>query len=626
MGIDCRQAAELGTRVLSGNGSTTDAVELEKHFLACPPCRDSHARVVKVWGLMGALPQIALSPAAAREVSRAVGAGRFRRLYWIAGAAAAALLGVASFILMRPDGQVPAEVSHAPPPIARPVPPAEPNREPAPQEIERDRVEQLLEQEKQPATTPEPPNPGKSEPPAPVPAIQTPVIPVPSKPEEKQVAREEVKPSPKVMPPENEKPVAIPGETALPAGTLDRTEGTVFVVIGGRRSPAKAGQPIPSGAGLETAGAGSQAIFEYADGSRVALGADTILLQVCERRTPSGKPAEGKLIQVLQGILAAQIVRQPVGESMLFLTPHAEAKVLGTRLSLSVAAAVTRLDVRQGKVKLTRKEDGQSAEVTEGHFAMAGKGIAPASKPAPGPRMILHETFERGRWSAALAQGGDATSGLRFSTETGSLALQMAQKSPPDISPGVVAPGTPGAPGVKIPADVAKKAVESVARGAALGAKGELPRALWLETRQTFALSNDTPLRLRIRLWQSNGDTDRSSWFTVNRSMTGQALSLERRGDVLELWSEAAQAAVWKKEFLCVQEWEVLELWLTKDLVVVRRNDLTVHAGSNPVKAKIVQFSFGANAKAELAQDGEIRIDDLQLSWMTKADLEDVIR
>ena len=70
----------------------------------------------------------------------------------------------------------------------------------------------------------------------------------------------------------------------------------------------------------------------------------------------------------------------------------------------------------------------------------------------------------------------------------------------------------------------------------------------------------------------------------------------------------------------------MLELWLSKDQVVVRRNDLTVYAGPNPLKVKVVQLSLGGNAKGELAQDSEVRFDDVELSWTTKADLEDVTR
>ncbi len=612
MAMDCRQAAELGTRIVSGNGSTADEAELQKHHFACAPCRNNHARIAKVWAMMGALPQIALSPAAARMALPVAP----RRRAWLVGAVAAAtLLGLLGFVLFRSHEQAPSNTSRVPAP---PSPaPDEPKRESTRQEIERIRVEKLLEPETPVPQQPEAPQPKKIDPPAvPVPT-QKAEVPIPPQPEQKQVAREE---NPTQKAPLPEKPQ--PSETTLVAGTLDRAEGSVFLVVSGTKSAAKPGQPIPAGAGIETVGAGSQAVLEYADGSRVALGGDTILLAVLDRRAPAGKPAEGKQIQISQGVLAAQVARQPAGEPMVFLTPHAEAKVVGTRLSLSVVPASTRLDVRQGRVKLTRRDDGISADVTEGHYAMAGKGLAPSAKAAPGPKIILFETFDRGKWSAALSQGGDTTSGLRFSTETGSLAIQMAQKTPPEISPSVIVP----VPGGKLPPDVAKKAIDSVTRGATLGAKGDQPRALWLETRQAFALSNDTPLRLRARAWQSNGDADRTAWIAVNRASAGQSLSLERRGTTLQLWSEAAQAAVWKKDLPSVQEWESLELWLSKDQVVVRRNDLTVYSGPNPLKVKVVQLSFGGNAKGELAQDSEVRFDDVELSWTTKADLEDVTR
>src|SRR5207245_6329455 len=116
-------------------------------------------------------------------------------------------------------------------------------------------------------------------------------------PEKKEVVRDEPKTAPILNPPPHER------ETFPVAATLDRIHGTVFVVTAGEKSPAKAGQPIPAGAGIETAGAGSLAILEYEDGSRIALGADTVIGQVWDRHTPAGKTAEGKLIQLVQGVL-----------------------------------------------------------------------------------------------------------------------------------------------------------------------------------------------------------------------------------------------------------------------------------------------------------------------------------
>jgi hypothetical protein len=59
---------------------------------------------------------------------------------------------------------------------------------------------------------------------------------------------------------------------------------------------------------------------------------------------------------------------------MLFTTPHAVARVLGTTLKLAVEAKYTRLDVREGKVQLKRLSDNKAVDVAAGAYAVAGDG------------------------------------------------------------------------------------------------------------------------------------------------------------------------------------------------------------------------------------------------------------
>jgi ferric-dicitrate binding protein FerR (iron transport regulator) len=624
MPMDCAQSGELITRTISGNASPADEAELKKHLAACPGCTQTEARLRRVWELMGQLRPVALTAEKSAAVSGQIARRPSRRVRWIAGLAAAVVLSITVYAMVRSPQPAP-NIAHEPTPSLSPAPSDEPKDETVRDEAERTRVQGLLtnlEKNSAPvkpvATETEKQEPKKIETPAPSVTTQKPETPAPvlQQPEKKEVVREDQRPAPlpeKPAPPEREKTVAV-------AATLHRIQGTVFLVTAGTKSPAKAGQPIAAGAGIETVGQGSHAVLEFEDGTRIALGADTILGQVWDRHAP----AEGKQIQLAQGVLAAQVVKQPAAEPMVFLTPHAEARVPAARLSLTIAPSSTRLDVRQNRARLTRKEDGAFADVTEGHFAIAGKGVAPVAKAAPGPKVFLLENFDHGKWGSALVRGGDAGRGLRFSTESGALSVVVSQKTPSDAGVVISSPGGASDPNAKLPPDPLKKTGDIVARGPA--AKGELPRALWLEARPTFALSNDTPLRIRVRLWQSHSDADRSSWIALNRALPGQAILLERRGSVLQLWSEAAQAALWKKELPCVQEWESIELWLTKDQLVMRRNDQTLLTEANPLKLKTVQIAFGSNAKAELAQDEEARFDHFDLAWTTKADLEDVAR
>jgi hypothetical protein len=205
---------------------------------------------------------------------------------------------------------------------------------------------------------------------------------------------------------------------------------------------------------------------------------------------------------------------------------------------------------------------------------------------------------------------------MRLAVETGSFSLRALQKPAQDLAGG------------KMPSDaaeLARKALQSVNSVASLSRK-DWPRSAWLETRQAFPFSNEAPLRIRTRAWNSHDDADRIVWIALNHGVAGQGLSLERRGESLQLWVEGAVTPVWKKDAAAAQEWESVELWISKDQVAVRRNDETLYAGANPLKIKAAALSLGTNAKMELAQDEEVRFDDVDVFLTTKAELDEVTR
>jgi hypothetical protein len=154
--------------------------------------------------------------------------------------------------------------------------------------------------------------------------------------------------------------------------------------------------------------------------------------------------------------------------------------------------------------------------------------------------------------------------------------------------------------------------------------KKEWPRAAWLETRQ--ARLSTKPPRVRTRAWNSHHDPDRISWCAINRGVSGQGLVLERRGPLLQLWIDGANAPIWKKDIAAPQEWETLELWVSKDQMIVRRNEETLYVGANPLKVKGGTLSLGVHAKLELAQDEEVRFDDVDVILTTRAEFDEVSR
>jgi ferric-dicitrate binding protein FerR (iron transport regulator) len=189
---------------------------------------------------------------------------------------------------------------------------------------------------------------------------------------------------------ENEQRVVV--ESRVAAGIVahvERVQGQVFLVDGATRKPARAKDPVASGQGVETQGRGSLAVLRYLDKTRLELAADVQLRELAERE------AEGKRVHLLQGVLTAEVTKQPAGRPMIFKTPHGEATVLGTTLRLLVEDVSTRLEVTEGRVRLTRAFDGKSVEVPSGHFAVAAAGLDLVARAMP--RAMLVEDFEQAR-------------------------------------------------------------------------------------------------------------------------------------------------------------------------------------------------------------------------------------
>lgn len=603
MDMDCKSSADLVTRILSGNSSSQDETQLRSHVAACPSCADVERKLARTWALMGRLQPIASRTA----VPAAPRATVLRSPLWRIAVSAAAVLVVAAvaFSLFKPESPRPVTpvVQQNPADEGRPEDHEEANRlqgvlqrieieNPAPAPApDRSKDEVVVE----PVVAPNPDQ--KPDPKPPVPVTPTPKDPVAKEPV--PPTRPEEKPAPEV------RPVPAPAP-AVAIAKVDRVEGDVFARTASGRSAVQSGHGLFAGDGLETAGKTGQAVVEFADGTRLVLGADTIVDSI--------RLAEGKRVSLKQGVLAAQISKQPAEFPMVFMTASAEARALSSRLTLSVAPSSTRLEVREGKVRATRKDDDASVDISADHFVVIGKGLSMTPKPVTTVRIALHETFDRARLTGTWNQGGEANLGVRIASENGSLSIKTAQKPAQDF-------GTPG----KMPSEKAE-AVGKMVQGIAGLARKDWPRLGWIETRQAFPFSNDNPLKIRTRSWNSHNNADRITWLALNRGVAGQGLSLERRGGSLQLWVEGANAPVWKEDVAAAQEWETLELWLSKDKMVVRRNERTLYTGANPLKVKAGSLSLGILAKMELPQDEEVRFDDVDAILTTKAELAEVAR
>jgi len=214
------------------------------------------------------------------------------------------------------------------------------------------------------------------------PKVETPVAPVPPpEPPVRPPDPPKSEPSPVVVPEPPVKPPAPPPvkprvepkaspprstEVARPAvAKLARIEGDVQVAVENDRKPAKAGQDLLPGMGIFTAPKNSSAAIVLPDGTRITIGADATIRDIA-------KGAKGTRIFVALGTVTADVARQPADQPLTFVSPHGEAKVLGTVLRLVVDSTTTRLEVKEGKVQFGR--DAKPVVVAAGQYAVAGAG------------------------------------------------------------------------------------------------------------------------------------------------------------------------------------------------------------------------------------------------------------
>lgn len=250
-----------------------------------------------------------------------------------------------------------------------------PGRRPAPPAPPQARAEAPPAEEAPAPPKPEPPAP------APLPAEAPPVE--PTAPAEPPPAP----PEPPEPPPEKvREPVPAPApvlEPTRPAPLLTflSVEGQVFVLDASGRSPAQKGTGIFQGQGVVSAGPASRAALAYPDGTRLDLDGETWVREFIDSR------GGGKRVVLAQGTLSAEAARQPAERPMVFVTPHAEARVAGTALRLTLEPALTLLEVREGKVRLSR--EGRAVDVGAGQYAVAGPGQPLAARSMDVSEIVL---------------------------------------------------------------------------------------------------------------------------------------------------------------------------------------------------------------------------------------------
>ena len=140
----------------------------------------------------------------------------------------------------------------------------------------------------------------------------------------------------------------------------------------GGRAPLAAGETLFAGDGIETNGKG-RVVVRYEDGTSLELSPGTV--------ANGFESNGGKKVSLERGSLAGDVARQKADQPMIVQTREGEARVLGTKFTLSSSAGSTRLDVEKGRVRLLRRSDGASADVGADQMAVMGATAAPVARP-----------------------------------------------------------------------------------------------------------------------------------------------------------------------------------------------------------------------------------------------------
>jgi hypothetical protein len=111
----------------------------------------------------------------------------------------------------------------------------------------------------------------------------------------------------------------------------------------------------------------SSAILTYPDGTVVELGPETTV-RISARSWGNGS----KGLELVNGRLSAVVAKQVAGQPLALYSDHANAEVVGTRLSFQCDGERTRLEVKEGVVRFIPRAGGARLLVDSGFFAEVG--------------------------------------------------------------------------------------------------------------------------------------------------------------------------------------------------------------------------------------------------------------
>jgi hypothetical protein len=251
-----------------------------------------------------------------------------------------------------------------------------------------------------------------------------PVVPAPKE-ERKKV---DPSPTPDPAPPKENWETRVRG-----IAKIERAEGDVHVRLGDTKMA-----PVEILPRTEVmTGPKSRAWIRYPDGTSIEIGPDSVVRDFAEG---DGK---GKTFFLAKGAVTAEVKKQPADRPMILTTAQGEARVLGTTLRLKVDEKATKLEVVEGKVRLTRLSDSKGVDVVTGHYAVTAGGVELVSRPIAAPRTGTPERPVIVKLQVVSADTGQAL--LQFDPLEDRMVISLAELPTRNVNiRAVTSPETPG--------------------------------------------------------------------------------------------------------------------------------------------------------------------------------------
>lgn len=159
----------------------------------------------------------------------------------------------------------------------------------------------------------------------------------------------------------------VRGGRPAEAPSVASLQGEVRLIGTAGARALKPGQSWPRGETLKTVGPDSSVTMTFNDGTRLDFRGNSMAVN------RSGK--EGRRVELEQGAVQGAVKQQPARRAFVFVTPDAEAIVVGTTLQVATDGHHTRLEVTEGEVRFRRRHDGTEVAVKAGHFAVVAPNL-----------------------------------------------------------------------------------------------------------------------------------------------------------------------------------------------------------------------------------------------------------